>query len=61
MHRLFFLVSLFFKGHSKFEVFPQPFEPVFTLIHESRFNSFCWVVLVLENNGLFWLVLTHPS
>ena len=25
----------------KFEVSPQPFEPVFTLIHESQFNSFC--------------------
>ena len=46
---------------TKFDVFPQPFEPVFMLIRESRFNSFCWAVPVLENNGLFWLVLTHPS
>ena len=46
---------------TKIEVFPQPFELVFTLIRESRFNSFCWVVSVLEINGLFWLVLTHPS
>ena len=34
--------TLFFKIRSdKFEVSPQPFEPVFTLIRESRFNSFC--------------------
>ena len=31
----------------KFEVSPQPFEPVFTFIRESRFNSFCWAVWVV--------------
>ena len=46
---------------TKFEFFSQPFEPVFTLKRDSRFNSFCWVVSVLENNGLFRLVITHPS
>ena len=41
----------------KFEVSPQPFEPVFTLIRESRFNSFCWAVLVVW----FLLVGSHSS
>ena len=34
---------------TKFEDFPQPFEPVFTLIRGSQFNSFYWAALVLEN------------
>ena len=41
----------------KFEVSPQPFEPVFTLIRESRFNSFCWAVWVVW----FILVGSHSS
>ena len=41
----------------KFEVSPQPFEPVFTLICESRFNSFCWAVWVVW----FILVGSHSS
>ena len=41
----------------KFEVSPRPFEPVFTLIRESRFNSFCWAVWV----GWFILVDSHSS
>ena len=55
------LDSLFSKEFSvKNSNFFQQFEPVFTLIRESRFNSFCWAVPVLENNDLFRLVLTHP-
>ena len=41
----------------KFEVSPQPFEPVFTLKRESRFNSFCWAVWVVW----FTLVGSHSS
>ena len=41
----------------KFEVSPQPFEPVFTLIRESRFNSFCSAVWVVW----FILVGSHSS
>ena len=41
----------------KFEVSPQPFEPVFTLIRESRFNSFCWAVWIVW----FILVGSHSS
>ena len=41
----------------KFEVSPRPFEPFFTLIRESRFNSFCWAVWV----GWFILVGSHSS
>ena len=41
----------------KFEVSPRPFEPVFTLIRESQFNSFCWAVWVVW----FTLVGSHSS
>ena len=41
----------------KFEVFPQPFEPVFTPIRGSRFNSFCWAVWVV----LLIFVGSHSS
>ena len=36
--------TLFYTGYSDqiLGFFPQPFEPVFTLIRESRFNGFCW-------------------
>ena len=41
----------------KFEISSQPFEPVFTLIRESRFNSVCWAVWVV------WVILvgSHSS
>ena len=41
----------------KYEVSPQPFGPVFTLIRESQFNSFYWAVCVV---GLV-LVGSHSS
>ena len=41
----------------KFDVFPQPFEPAFSPIRGSRFNSFCWAVWVVW----FILVGSHSS
>ena len=50
MNRLFWWFPYSFrKILTKFEDFPQPFEPVFMLICGNQFSNFCWVASVLEN------------